>query len=627
MNFRKDINGLRAIAVIAVVLYHFNDQYLPGGFVGVDIFFVISGFLMTGIIFRGLENNSFSISRFYRARARRIIPALALLLLVVLIFAYLLYFNRMLSKENISLIGKHALSSLFFISNHIYWGETGYFDAIAIEKWLLHTWSLSVEWQFYLIYPVVISIMIRVIRLDHIKHFLLFGGVIGFFLSVFAMHQWASASFYLLPARAWEMMFGGIAFLYPLNSRYISKKTCEIIGVLLIFLSFFYITDENSWPSYLTLFPVLGTFLIIQSQQASYITSNPAFQYVGKWSYSIYLWHWPLVVISSLNIPQLSMLNDVFVYLLITMIVGFLSYSFIEAKQNNKFNAMTIAIVSILSIYTYATHKPFNKEYFYKQFDQSKCLILNKFDHICRVYGNSKDIDFVLWGDSHGKNLAQFLGETEQYSFISISTSGCPPLYGVRRYDKVGSASVCNEKVNDMVFNELKNTLKPENLILASRWSLYNFGWIKNGKLQKANHFLCFDEDCENIDQSKSLSNWKQAYTQTVEVLSGMSNLIVFKGGPILKVRGGDYSGLEEEELTYEEHVTYQKETNTHIEKLSKKYRYSMIDHSIPLCASGICKVKSKGILLFKDDNHLTVEGWNSIKLHVIRRLDFMLDK
>ena len=136
MKFRKDINGLRAIAVIAVVLFHFNPSAVTGGFAGVDVFFVISGFLMTGIIFRGIEQNNFSILRFYVARANRIIPALAVLCMALLIFGWF-YINPV----DYQIIGKHIASSITFLSNIIYWRESGYFDAASHEKWLLHTWS------------------------------------------------------------------------------------------------------------------------------------------------------------------------------------------------------------------------------------------------------------------------------------------------------------------------------------------------------------------------------------------------------------------------------------------------------------------------------------------------------
>lgn len=157
MQFRFDINGLRAYAVIAVVIYHFNSQWLSGGFAGVDVFFVISGYLMTSIILKGISTENFSIMYFYMARAKRIIPALFIMCLAVLLLGWFI-----LSPIEFKDLGKHTAASAGFVSNLIYWKESGYFAASSHSKWLLHTWSLSVEWQFYLIYPVLLVILSKV---------------------------------------------------------------------------------------------------------------------------------------------------------------------------------------------------------------------------------------------------------------------------------------------------------------------------------------------------------------------------------------------------------------------------------------------------------------------------------
>ena len=322
-SFRQDINGLRAIAVIAVVLFHFNASWMPGGFAGVDVFFVISGFLMTGIIFRGIEQENFSILKFYVARANRIIPALAVLCLVLLVFGWFY-----LTPLDYKALGKHAASSVAFLSNIIYWRESGYFDAASHEKWLLHTWSLSVEWQFYIIYPLVLVAMRKFMSIKTMKFLLLVGTVLGFVFCVIATYKWPNPSYYLLPTRAWEMMLGGIAYLYPLTLSENRKKLFGWTGLGLIIGSYFLISSENPWPGYLAIFPVIGTFLVIQAHRNnSIITNNLVFQKLGTWSYSIYLWHWPLVVIIyTFSLP------DYYIYLGISLSIflGFLSYQYIE---------------------------------------------------------------------------------------------------------------------------------------------------------------------------------------------------------------------------------------------------------------------------------------------------------
>jgi len=324
LQFRKDINGLRAIAVIAVVIFHFNSSWLPGGFSGVDIFFVISGFLMTGIIFRGFEQENFSIVKFYIARVNRIVPALALLCLTLLVLGWLF-----LPPMDYRTLGKHAQRSIFFVSNFLYLKEAGYFDTPSYEKWLLHTWSLSVEWQFYIVYPVILAVLKKYISLNSIKICVLIGAFLGFVFCVFSTYLWPDASYYLLFSRSWEMMLGGVAFLYPFALREKGKKIIEGIGGVLIIGSYFLVSKNTPWPGYLALFPVTGTFLIIQAQRSSsLITSNTLFQYLGKWSYSIYLWHWPLVV----AIYYFS-LNESFIYvgIILSILFGFLSHKYIES--------------------------------------------------------------------------------------------------------------------------------------------------------------------------------------------------------------------------------------------------------------------------------------------------------
>lgn len=240
MLFRKDINGLRAIAVIAVVLFHFNSSWMPGGFAGVDVFFVISGFLMTGIIFRGIESEKFSILNFYVARVNRIVPALAVLCLVLLVFGYFY-----LTPLDYRSLGKHAVSSIGFLSNAIYWRDSGYFDSASQEKWLLHTWSLSVEWQFYIIFPLVLVAMRKIMSVKRMKITVLLGTVLGFIFCVIATYKWPDFAYYLLPTRAWEMMVGGVAYLYPIALKKERKRFIEHLGLVLIIGSYLFISKDN----------------------------------------------------------------------------------------------------------------------------------------------------------------------------------------------------------------------------------------------------------------------------------------------------------------------------------------------------------------------------------------------
>lgn len=311
-----------------MLLFHFQPTWLPGGFAGVDVFFVISGYLMTAIIFNGLQQQTFSLLTFYIARANRIIPALAALCFVLLLFGYFY-----LTPIEFRTLGKHVASSVGFISNITYWLESGYFASASKEKWLLHTWSLSVEWQFYLIYPLVLSLLAYVFSLKILKRLVIAATLFGLAYSIVTTRLWPEAAYFLFPARAWEMLLGGVAFLYPFKLKAQHKLPLEWLGLLLILSSYLLFSEHNPWPGYLALAPVVGTFLVIQAQrERSFVTNNVLLQKIGSSSYSIYLWHWPLVVLAYLFLPSYGFVIGV----PLTFILGWLSYKYIESFRFKK---------------------------------------------------------------------------------------------------------------------------------------------------------------------------------------------------------------------------------------------------------------------------------------------------
>lgn len=292
MEFRNDINGLRAIAVFVVVLFHFGVPGFAGGFVGVDVFFVISGFLMTRMIFPAVGEKRFSLLKFYLARARRIVPALATVCVATLVAGWFLLF-----PEDFKTLAKHVVSALLFISNVIFARESGYFDSSPFDKWLLHTWSLSVEWQFYLVYPLAVLGLARLGGIRTARAAVIAVFALSLTWSVYATSAMPTDAFYLLYARAWELLAGAIVFLYPITLRASAMKAVEVAGLCLIIAATVGFSHKDAWPGYAAAVPVAGTMLVIWSRQtASSLTSNPVSKFLGEASYSIYLWHWPVVV-------------------------------------------------------------------------------------------------------------------------------------------------------------------------------------------------------------------------------------------------------------------------------------------------------------------------------------------
>ncbi len=437
---------------------------------------------MTGIIFKGIEQESFSIAKFYIARANRIIPALAVLCFVLLVFGWFY-----LIPIDYEALGRHVGASLTFISNISYWQEAGYFDAASHEKWLLHTWSLSVEWQFYIIYPLVLVTMRKGLSLRAMKAAVLIGTILSFIFSVVITHKWPNAAYYLFPTRAWEMMIGGVAYLYPFKFEEKGKKIVEWFGLTLIVLSYIFISEESLWPGYLALIPVLGTFFIIQAQREnSVLTGNIVFQALGKWSYSIYLWHWPLVVIM-----YYFSLNKSFVFIGITLsiILGYISYNYVERiKFRNEFSGVVSYINAkpiYLALFTGALgyyvfiSKGINYNerlnvYKDKVGFPNVCHVnssnINRSNEYidCKIGDSSKKPLALIWGDSFAGALDPFVGSLlDKNSAISRTTSYCVP--SLKLNFMLGENSEYCSKIRQLNIDEV-NDRKYKAVFLAGRW-------------------------------------------------------------------------------------------------------------------------------------------------------------
>ncbi len=293
MKFRYDINALRALAVTAVVLFHYTVDFVPGGYVGVDIFFVISGYLMTTIIMGRLAKGKFSIWEFYCDRAKRIVPGLMAMCFVLLAAGYFL-----LEPVTYQYLGSTSIGALLFFSNFQFWEATTYFDPQSDTKWLLHTWSLSVEWQFYVLYPIILIALHKFAKARrHIVPILWSTAFLSLLLCIWSSRAEPASAFYLLPQRAWELLAGGIVALQFKNDERKYSWLLLAGGIVLIGISIAFYNKSMAWPYYWALLPAIGTCLVIAANSPDAAAfKNKLVQTAGKWSYSIYLWHWPIAV-------------------------------------------------------------------------------------------------------------------------------------------------------------------------------------------------------------------------------------------------------------------------------------------------------------------------------------------
>jgi peptidoglycan/LPS O-acetylase OafA/YrhL len=292
--YRPDIDGLRAVAVISVVIFHAFPDWLPGGFVGVDIFFVISGYLITSILIKDINNHSFSILGFYKRRIQRIFPAL----IVVLLFVILVGWFCLFTGEFVSL-GHHVVASTLFSENFLLWSESSYFDVAAEFKPTLHFWSLAIEEQFYIFWPVLLYFAYQK-RFILALMFLLFG--LSLAINVYDVGSYPSAAYYSPFGRFWELMLGsGLAYIQTNRPSLLSqyKNVQSFLGLFLILAALVLIDAKNRFPGFWALLPTLGSLFLISSGENGWVNrhllSIAPMVWCGLLSYELYLWHWPLL--------------------------------------------------------------------------------------------------------------------------------------------------------------------------------------------------------------------------------------------------------------------------------------------------------------------------------------------
>lgn len=493
--FRHDINGLRAWAVMVVVLYHFGVPGFGGGFVGVDVFFVISGFLMTSIIIGGLDRPlgvgwGFSLFAFYLARARRILPALLALcagLLAVGWFA--------MPSSDYKTLATHTLTSLAFVSNIKFWREAGYFDAASYDKWLLHTWSLSVEWQFYLLLPVALMV---VWRFWPGRRNALIAVVLALLaslaLSLILTPLETSGAFFLLPTRSWEMLAGGVVYLFGPHVLKLPRRLLEMIGFGLILVSVA-TAQAAHWPGYQAVLPVLGSCLVLAADRAQSAWTSPApMQVLGRWSYSIYLWHWP-VVVALVYLERQHQPTAILLSIVLSVLLGGMSYRWVESPARTRIGLRrqksawlwlsATALVVALPALTLrlangapgrmpaAVELAANEANNYNT-RRTACHIMGGKDFQSCVYGGP-NVRVILMGDSHVSSVvtavqAALPGDND--GVLAFSYTSCPTLFGVRSPHPDRHCAAFNE----WVMTQIKDLPVNVPLVVVNRSSGYVFG-------------------------------------------------------------------------------------------------------------------------------------------------------
>jgi len=345
IKYRSEIDGLRALAVIPVIFFHAGFSFFSGGFVGVDVFFVISGYLITTIIIKELNNDTFSIKRFYERRARRILPALIFVILISSIISFIF-----LTRIELGSYFKSVIATLLFFSNFYFYKTTPYFRSESDLEPLLHTWSLSIEEQFYIIFPITLLLFHKFFK-RYIFLMLAFGFVASLFICQFlALKTGGTLNFYFTFSRAWELALGAICahtLIYKdLSYSTLIKNFLSTIGIILIVFSIFFFSRQTVFPSFYTLVPTIGTSLIILfADKDTFINKILSIKFlvsIGLISYSLYLWHQPLLAFGRIFFDDLSIINKL-TLIFLSILMSIISYFLIEKifRDKNKMNFKT----------------------------------------------------------------------------------------------------------------------------------------------------------------------------------------------------------------------------------------------------------------------------------------------
>lgn len=355
--YRSDIDGLRALAVLPVVLFHLGVPAVSGGYVGVDVFFVISGYLITGVISRELSGGSFSIIRFYERRCRRILPALFTTMLAVLIASLFVFMPDELRDFGTSLVGVAA-----FASNILYWQQVDYFNGAVELKPLIHTWSLAVEEQFYIFLP-LLMLLVNKHAGGGYKAPLLLLTLLSFALSIAMMHVAADADYYLLPTRAWELLIGSVVALgyLPAISNKSAASLCAASGLLAITASAIFLTHDSPFPGYNALWPCIGAAAYIHANgtvmtPAGRLMSARPIVAVGLISYSLYLIHWPVIVFVDYVLLRSPTALETGLMLIAMIVLAAVSWRFVERpfRRSTGFSQRQIFLGSLIGLIFFA---------------------------------------------------------------------------------------------------------------------------------------------------------------------------------------------------------------------------------------------------------------------------------
>ncbi|MFA0696597.1 acyltransferase family protein [Vibrio sp. 10N.222.49.C9] len=642
LSYRRELDGLRALAVIAVIIYHanlklFGVQLFQGGFFGVDVFFVLSGYLITGIIRNQMDQGTFSFRDFYWRRAKRILPALLTMLLVTSGLAYLI-----LLPDDLVTYARSLQSTLYFGSNHFFYGEDSYTAVASIYRPLLHTWSLSVEWQFYVVFPFIVWGINRFFP-EYLFGMLLILALVSLQFSSFIVKVNPDMAFYLLPTRSWELILGGLVTFYNrANVENLAKgsfaslayQSLPIIGLFLIVHSMTFIGHEVQHPSFITLLPVLGTSLFIMFSHKGEV-SNDAMSLkpvvgIGLISYSLYLWHQPVFVFFRLLKHDYFRFEQFLLLSLITIIMSTLTYYGVERffRKNRTlvcvfFIALTFLSCLFLSIFIINNHgfpKRFSNTIFTNYEIDNRKLQIDSWDLLKARYSSNPDFEKVenkilIIGNSHSKDIFNAFSQnkkiTEGYDFLryGVDLSSKRSLPQINCFDENNKEY---SEVRDLFYNSSKY-IESTAIIISS---LYGSSDCLG---RKGKHSNITDLEALPYIIKKAKSDGKKVFVfgETAifnNVINSGSKMVTYVDVVFDKYKQNGAvplsSIVKESDRLLKDNISDNSKKNKDIKEITIKLDAIYIDKISLVCDDEFCSsITSDGYKTMYDHHHWTLKG------------------
>lgn len=626
IGYRRDIDGLRAIAVLPVVLFHLGVAPFSGGFIGVDVFFVISGFLITSIVYREQQAGDFSYARFYERRIRRLFPALAVMLLLTGVVAWFL-----LLPEDYKLFSEAQGLSVLFLANFHFWNKTDYFNDAVGNIPLLHTWSLSVEEQFYLLFPPLLLLLIRFV--PRRVNLALFGlaalSLVGAQATVTRVPETA---FYLVHLRAWELLAGALlatGAVRPIAGQWL-REGCAFVGLGLIAGSVFLLDKQTAFPGLSALPAVLGAALIIHagasgSTLIGRLLGVKALVFFGLISYSLYLWHWPLFVFAGYyQIAPLGAVEKLGLFVL-ACLLGWLSWRYVESpfrragepSDRRRFFRRTGWVAGALVVISLpgtiskgaafrlpdavaeisAVEEesiPFRRPCFGLSVDD-----VDNERNLC-VLGDDGDADFLLWGDSHALSLAHGYDLAAKELGLSgrfLARSECPPALGSREYR---ASKVSCSGFNEGVVRYLERHPEIKQVVLVGVWSSY----FANDS----------ESDSDETSFSRGLARTLSYLSETGRSVALIEQVpLIDYSVPQTLARVAWYARELDVRPLREQYEARMEQSQRVLDALAEQYLLQRINLADALCDAEYCNVELAGRPLYRDTNHLSKWGATTV--------------